>query len=90
MVICWNLQFFICSGVSIGSWKNSKLVIDNRFFFVMLFATRITRSLPYTKINLSLSVLSQAIHEIISKIAIKTRGVGGSTHQVPVERRSTQ
>lgn len=56
----------------------------------MLFATRITRSLPYTKINLSLSVLSQAIHEIISKIAIKTRGIGGSTHQVPVERRSTQ
>ncbi|KAL8268407.1 hypothetical protein R6Q59_002205 [Mikania micrantha] len=32
-----------------------------------------------------LSVLRQAIHGVTPGIAVKTRRVGGSTHQVPIE-----
>ncbi|KAH1032493.1 hypothetical protein J1N35_044667 [Gossypium stocksii] len=37
-----------------------------------------------------LSVLRQAIHGVTPDIAVKARRVGGSTHQVSIEIRSTQ
>ncbi|CAN6446936.1 unnamed protein product [Victoria cruziana] len=37
-----------------------------------------------------LSVLRQAIHGVTPNIAVKARHVGGSTHQVSIEIRSTQ
>nr|ANQ38709.1 ribosomal protein S7 [Cynomorium coccineum]ANQ38710.1 ribosomal protein S7 [Cynomorium coccineum]ANS54306.1 small ribosomal protein 7 [Cynomorium coccineum] len=37
-----------------------------------------------------LSVLYGAIHKVTPNIAVKARRVGGSTHQIPIEIRSTQ